>query len=136
MGVPQCCRSLYYSFLFLCFFELKGSFAKKFFFRPCHYYIWCIPVFSMLTTSWGTFRQLLPFLSNRHLSLLVRGRIYSTCVRRALLHAAETWAVTVSTVNRLKRNNLARILNGKADFKIDLSKNPTLGKGKWAIKRI
>ena len=37
------------------------------------------------------------------------GRVYSTCVRRAMLHAAETWPVTVSTLNRLRRNDLAVI---------------------------
>ena len=55
------------------------------------------------------FRQLLPLLANCHLSVLIRGRVYSTCVRRAMLHAAETWPVTVSTLNRLRRNDLAMI---------------------------
>ena len=55
------------------------------------------------------FRQLLLLLANRHLSLLIRGRVYSTCVRRAMLHAAETRPVTVSTLNRLRRNDLATI---------------------------
>ena len=59
--------------------------------------------------AWAKFRQLLPLLANRHLSLLTRGRVYSTCVRRAMLHAAETWPVTVSTSNRLRRNDLAMI---------------------------
>ena len=59
--------------------------------------------------AWAKFRQLLPLLANRHLSLLTRGRVYSTCVRRAMLHAAETWLVTVSTLNRLRRNDFAMI---------------------------
>ena len=59
--------------------------------------------------AWAKFRQLLPLLANRHLSLLTRGRVYSTCVRRAMLHAAETWPVTVSTLNRLRQNDLAMI---------------------------
>ena len=59
--------------------------------------------------AWAKFRQLLPLLTNRHLSLLTRGRVYSTCVRRATLHAAETWPVTVTTLNRLRRNDLAMI---------------------------
>ena len=59
--------------------------------------------------AWAKFRQLLPLLANRHLSLLTRGRVYSICVRRAMLHAAETWPVTVSTLNRLRRNDLAMI---------------------------
>ena len=59
--------------------------------------------------AWAKFRQLLPLLANRHLSLLTRDRVYSTCVKRAMLHAAETWPVTVSTLNRLRRNDLAMI---------------------------
>ena len=59
--------------------------------------------------AWAKFRQLLPLLANRHLSLLTRGRVYSTCIRRAMLHAAETWPVTVSILNRLRRNDLAMI---------------------------
>ena len=38
--------------------------------------------------AWGNFRQLLPLLTNRNLSLLTRGRVYSTCVRSVMLHAA------------------------------------------------
>ena len=59
--------------------------------------------------AWAKFRQLLPLLADRNLSLLTRGRVYSTCVRRAMLHAAETWSVTVSTLNRLRPNDLAMI---------------------------
>ena len=59
--------------------------------------------------AWVNFRQLLPLLANGHLSLLTRGRVYSTCVRRAMLHSAETWPVTVSTLNRFRRNDLAMV---------------------------
>ena len=55
--------------------------------------------------AWVNFRQLLPLLANGHLSLLTRGRVYSTCVRRAMLHSAET----VSTLNRFRRNDLAMV---------------------------
>ena len=51
--------------------------------------------------AWAKFHQLLPLLTNRHLSLLTRDRVYSTCVRRAMLHAAETWPVTVSTLDEM-----------------------------------
>ena len=52
--------------------------------------------------AWAKFRQIFPLLANGHLSLLTRDRVYSTCVRRAMLHAAEKWPVTVSTLNRLR----------------------------------
>ena len=59
--------------------------------------------------AWGKFRQLLPLLTNRHLPLLTRGKVYSSCVRSVMLHAAETWAMKVDTLNRLRRNDHAMI---------------------------
>ena len=59
--------------------------------------------------AWGKFRQLLPLLSNRHLPLLTRGKVYSSCVRSVMQHAAETWAMKVDTLNRLRRNDRAMI---------------------------
>ena len=59
--------------------------------------------------AWGKFRQLLPLLINRHLPLLTRGKVYSSCVRSVMLHAAETWAMKVDTLNRLRRNDRAMI---------------------------
>ena len=55
--------------------------------------------------AWGKFRQLLPLLTNR----LTRGKVYSSCVRSVMLHAAETWAMKVDTLNRLRRNDRAMI---------------------------
>ena len=60
-------------------------------------------------SAWGKFRQLLPLLTNRHLPLLTRGKVYSSCVRNVMLHAAETWAMKVDTLNRLRRNDRAMI---------------------------
>ena len=59
--------------------------------------------------AWGKFRQLLPLLTNRHLPLLTRGKVYSSCVRSVMLHAAETWAMKVDTLNRLRHNDRAMI---------------------------
>ena len=60
-------------------------------------------------TAWGKFRELLPVLTNRHLPLTSRGRVYSTCIRSVMLHGAETWAATSITLNRLRRNDRAMI---------------------------
>ena len=59
--------------------------------------------------AWGKFRQLLPLLTNHHLPLLTRGKVYSSCVRSVMLHAAETWTMKVDTLNRLRRNDRAMI---------------------------
>jgi len=42
---------------------------------------------------WNKFRQLLPLLTNRDISLVRRGRLYSSCVRSSMLHGSETWPV-------------------------------------------
>jgi len=36
------------------------------------------------------FRQLVPVLTNKDISLIVRGRLYSSCVQSSLLHGSET----------------------------------------------
>ena len=57
----------------------------------------------------GKFRQLLLLLTNRQVPLLTRGKVYSSCVRSVMLHAAETWAMKADTLNRLRRNDRAMI---------------------------
>ena len=60
-------------------------------------------------TAWKKFKELKPVLSSRHLSFKTRGRVYSTCVRSAMLHASETWPVTKPCLQRLQRNDRAII---------------------------
>ena len=59
--------------------------------------------------AWGKFRKLLPILTFKHLPLVVRGKVYSTCVRSAMLHGGETWAPNVSDLQHLRRNDRAMI---------------------------
>jgi len=42
---------------------------------------------------WNKFRQLIPLLTNKDISLSVRGRLYSSCVRSSMLHGNETWPI-------------------------------------------
>jgi len=42
---------------------------------------------------WNKFRQLVPLHTNRDISLIIRGRLYSSCVRSTMLHRSETWPV-------------------------------------------
>jgi len=42
---------------------------------------------------WNKFRQLVPLLTNRDISLVRRGRMYSSCVQSSVLHGSETWPV-------------------------------------------
>ena len=41
--------------------------------------------------AWGKFRQLLPLLTNRHLPLLTRGKVYSSCVRSVMQQRLGPW---------------------------------------------
>ena len=41
---------------------------------------------------WNKFRQLVPLLTHRDISLIRRRRLYSSCVR-STLHGSETWPV-------------------------------------------
>ena len=60
-------------------------------------------------TAWKKIKDLLPVLSSRHLSFKTRGRVYSSCVRSAMLHASETWPLTKPNLQRLQRNDRAMI---------------------------
>ena len=60
-----------------------------------------------IRAAWGKFRQLLPLLTSRSLSLRKRGELYSSCVRRTMLHGSECWAVTRETTLRMQRNDRA-----------------------------
>ena len=60
-------------------------------------------------TAWKKFKELKPGLSSRHFSFKTRGRVYSSCVRSAMLHASETWPLTKPSVQHLQRNDRAMI---------------------------
>ena len=42
---------------------------------------------------WNKFRQLVPLLTNREMSLIRRCKLYGSCVRSSMLHGSETWPV-------------------------------------------
>ena len=60
-------------------------------------------------TAWKNFKELKPVLSSRHLCFKARGRVYSSCVWSAMLHASETWPVKKPCLQRLQRNDRAMI---------------------------
>ena len=65
-----------------------------------------IMVTTRVKAAWKKFRELLPVLTSCHLSYKTSGHVYSSCVRRAMLHASETWPLTKTN---LQRNNRAMI---------------------------
>jgi len=46
---------------------------------------------------WNKFRQLVPVLTNKDVSLIMTGRLYSSCVRSSMLYGSETWSVRKET---------------------------------------
>jgi len=51
---------------------------------------------------WNTFRQLVPLLTNKDVSLIMTGRLYSSCVHTSMLHGSETWPVRKENVVALQ----------------------------------
>jgi len=40
---------------------------------------------------WNKFSQFVPLLTSKDISLIMRGRLYSSSVRSSILHGSETW---------------------------------------------
>jgi len=61
---------------------------------------------------WSKFRQLVPLLTNRDnwdISLIRRGRLYSSCVRSSMLHGSETLAVRKENEVALQRSEMTMV---------------------------
>ena len=58
---------------------------------------------------WNKFRQLVPLLTNKDVSLIMRGRLYSSCVRSSMLHGSETWPVRRENVVALQRAEMRMV---------------------------
>jgi len=58
---------------------------------------------------WNKFRQLVPLLTNRDISLIRRGRLYSSCVRSSMLHGSETWPVRKENEVALQRSEMRMV---------------------------
>ena len=58
---------------------------------------------------WNKFRQLVPLLTNKDVSLIMRGRLYSSCVRSSMLHGSETRPVRKENVVALQRAEMRMV---------------------------
>jgi len=58
---------------------------------------------------WNKFRQLVPVLTNKDVSLIMRGRFYSSCVRSSMLRGGETWPVRKENVVALQRAQMRMV---------------------------
>jgi len=58
---------------------------------------------------WNKCRQLVPLLTNKDVSLVMRGKLYTSCVRRCMLHGSDTWPVKKENKLRLQRVEMRMI---------------------------
>jgi len=58
---------------------------------------------------WNKFRQLVPLLTNKDISLIMRVRLYSSCVRSSMLHGSEIWPVRKENVVALQRAEMRMV---------------------------
>jgi len=58
---------------------------------------------------WNKFRQLVPLLTDRDISLIKRGRLYSSCVQSTMLHGSETWPVRKENEVALQRAEIRMV---------------------------
>jgi len=60
-------------------------------------------VVTIIQIGWNKFRQLVSLLTNQDISLIVRGRLYNSCVQSSMLHGSETWPVIKENEVALQR---------------------------------
>ena len=60
-------------------------------------------------SGWKKFRELLPLLTNRTFSHKVKGRLFSACVRSAMLYGSETWPLKQEDLSRLARTDMQMV---------------------------
>jgi len=58
---------------------------------------------------WNKFRQLVPLLTNKDISLKVRGRLYSSYVQSSMLHGSETWPIRMENEVALQRAEMRMV---------------------------
>ena len=66
---------------------------------------------------WNTFMQLVLLLTNRDISLIRRGRLYSSCVQSSMLHRSETWPVRKESEVALQRAEM-RLVRWMCNVKV------------------
>jgi len=68
-----------------------------------------VAVEARIRIGWNKFRQLVSLLTNRDISLIMRGRLYSSCVRSIMMHGSETWPVRKENEVALQRAEMRMV---------------------------
>ena len=62
-----------------------------------------------MKSAWKKFRELESILTRKGLSLKLKGKIYSICVRSVMLYGSETWALKGENVQRMERAEMQMV---------------------------
>jgi len=66
------------------------------------------PEFELVGISSGSWYHCLP-VTNKDVSLIMGGRLYSSCVRSSMLHGSETWPVRKENLVALQRAEMRMV---------------------------
>ena len=69
------------------------------------------------------FRQLVPLLTNKDISLIIRGRLYNSSLRSSVLHGSESWSVRKENEVALQQAQMRMVrwmcdINDKIEFQV------------------
>ena len=59
--------------------------------------------------AWNKFRELGGMLTRKEMSLKLKGKLYATCVRSAMIYGSETWTMNVEQQRRLERAEMRMV---------------------------
>ena len=58
---------------------------------------------------WNKFSELVPLLTNMEVSLIMRGKLFSSCVQSSMLCGSETWPARKENVVALQRAEMRMV---------------------------
>ena len=59
--------------------------------------------------AWGKFRELAGISTGKEVSLKLKGKVYVSCVRSAMIYGCETWVMSVEQVLRVERTEMRMV---------------------------
>src|SRR5271163_2990842 len=59
--------------------------------------------------AWKKFRELSPILTGKYISLKLKGRVYNTCVRSAMIYGSEMWAMKTDQKASFERTEIRMV---------------------------
>ena len=63
-------------------------------------------ILKRIQTGWLKFRELSGLLIGKGMSLRVKGIIYTTCIRPAMLYGSETWPTKIEDIRKMQRSEI------------------------------